>query len=720
MEDGPVGRARPLALKLFRVVSPAVERRVRAEFERLAGLEHRSVVRVRDVGRSESGRLYLVTELVTGPSLLSIADLGDEAERRARWQQAALGLADALAYMHGRAAVHGDVSPDNIRLADDGTPVLLDVGGWILAAPGAACGTLGYAAPEALVGRVTPASDLFGLGASLFAAWTGGGPFGVGAQSVGRLLAGAPAPLLSSVRPGASAGWDALVSELLRPAPDERPSSAREVVRRMRRHLEPSSASSAPAGGEEPSAELLPPHPGGDVLAGVFVGRERERALLAGALRDLADGASRWSVVALHGPEGSGRRRLIEQALQELALDQLARPERQPVGVFRGSVAALLEAWSGPPDKKDAAGDAGSHDTPTTSVASNGRAEPSDADPERARHRRLARLVRDLEESAAQRPLCVVLEPDDVDAGQAAFAVASFVAGASPSGRLLVLLPARQPLARVGALDVEVTPLAREEIARLVERAAGERLPDVAVIRLLEASGGHAGIACHLTRQLVEAVRRGTAGRFEPERDVDLGRRLAEAFGRLSRGTRGALARLALGMAPAEATSPDGGPVFDPLDDARSAGWLHAGDPPSAPPRLSSPAHAAVILDALGDADLRPTAELAAARLSEADGRRGLALLALGRAAEAARTFRLAAAVPEGGRNLHEAGDAADRLSGGRSTRDPAADREEAAARWLWRLYRLDPAALTTDERIRLADRLSVEGRPAEAEATLT
>jgi len=108
----------------------------------------------------------------------------------------------------------------------------------------------------------------------------------------------------------------------------------------------------------------------------------------------------------------------------------------------------------------------------------------------------------------------------------------------------LVLVPALQPLGRVGALDIEVGPFAPDEVARLVERAVGEPLPDAVVARVLEASGGHAGIACHVTRQLVDAVRRGTAGRFEPERDVDLGLRLAQAFAKLPSATRQALARL--------------------------------------------------------------------------------------------------------------------------------------------------------------------------------
>ena len=67
---------------------------------------------------------------------------------------------------------------------------------------GRACGTLGYAAPEALTGARTPASDSFALGATLYEAWSGAPPFGRGLPAVQRMLTGR-APPLSSVRAGA-------------------------------------------------------------------------------------------------------------------------------------------------------------------------------------------------------------------------------------------------------------------------------------------------------------------------------------------------------------------------------------------------------------------------------------------------------------------------------------------------------------------------------------
>ena len=51
-------------------------------------------------------------------------------------------------------------------------------------ADGTIAGTLGYVAPEALLGERSAQSDLFALGATLFAAWTGAPPFGTGGESI--------------------------------------------------------------------------------------------------------------------------------------------------------------------------------------------------------------------------------------------------------------------------------------------------------------------------------------------------------------------------------------------------------------------------------------------------------------------------------------------------------------------------------------------------------
>jgi len=94
--------------------------------------------------------------------------------------------AEALAAMHRKGFIHGDVKPDNIRLIADGNAILLDLGfahrpgeNASLMEAGYILGTVDYLAPE-LCGsepRDDPRSDIFSLGATLFEMLTGQLPF---------------------------------------------------------------------------------------------------------------------------------------------------------------------------------------------------------------------------------------------------------------------------------------------------------------------------------------------------------------------------------------------------------------------------------------------------------------------------------------------------------------------------------------------------------------
>src|SRR5262245_9306094 len=275
-----------------------------AAMSELAGLQalaHPSVVRVRDVGRLDDGRIFLITERVAGASIDSVASISDEGTRRAAFERAANDLASALAHLHGRGIVHGDVCPANVRLAGDGRAVLIDFGlaGPPLPGDGAARGTLGYAAPEALTGVRAPAVDLFALGATLYETWSGAPPFGRGLAAVQRMLS-EPAPPLSSIRPGLGEGWDQLVARLLAADANERPASARELLREVIR---------LSAGAETPAeVDLGVPYPEGDPLAGIFVGRRVERSALRAALDRLADGAAPVAAPVLVGAARSALR----------------------------------------------------------------------------------------------------------------------------------------------------------------------------------------------------------------------------------------------------------------------------------------------------------------------------------------------------------------------------------------------------------------------------
>ena len=108
----------------------------------------------------------------------------------------AVPLAQALADVHARGLVHGDVTPANVLFAADGRPLLSDLGVSRLLGEGSTetAGTSGFVDPAVLAGGTRPAADVHGLAATCVAALTGSPPYDDGGARVrppGRV---APAP----------------------------------------------------------------------------------------------------------------------------------------------------------------------------------------------------------------------------------------------------------------------------------------------------------------------------------------------------------------------------------------------------------------------------------------------------------------------------------------------------------------------------------------------
>ena len=547
--------------------------------------------------------------------------------------------------------------------AGGGAPraVLIDFG---LAGPahpgdGAARGTLGYAAPEALTGARTPASELFGLGATLYEAWSGTAPFGRGLRAAERVLGG-PAPSLSSVRPGLGPAWDGLLERLLAANPADRPAHARLVLREVTR---------LGAGAATPTeVDLQIPYPDGDPLAGLFVGRRAERAALRATFERLAEGAAPAAALALVGPPGSGRRTLFESAARDAAV-ATAAGTLGAIDVWRGDVAALEQLVGAVP-------------------------RPREHDAHRAVEARMAALAEAIEVRARARPLCLFL-----DEGAASEALAAFVAGAAPTGRTLLVVPMRAPIGRSFAAEIALPPLTAAEIKELVAAGVDEEPPSAALAAVTETSRGNAALAALLARRLIANLRAGNPlGPLDASGDLD--GLLKASLASLADETQRLL--LAVALVDDDATKVaalDEEGRARALTAAQASGWIDLGA--GGELRLPSAAHRRVVL-----------ASLPAAISAEVGAR---VLLTLGgEGSGQADALKRADALAVCGRS----GEAAEVLRGLAATANDAGDHARAAG-LLERVAVLAAGALTFSERLALASGLGAIGRYDDAAQVL-
>lgn len=148
---------------------------------------------------------------------------------------------EALAALHRAGFVHGDIKPDNLRLVDDGTAKLLDLGfahrpgeNAMLLEQGCVLGTADYLAPELCADEPQDdfAGDLFSLGVTLFETLTGRLPYPPGTveQTLRRHRSDPPADLRRVA--GVPVALAALVEKLLDRRPAARP-RAGAVVRQL-------------------------------------------------------------------------------------------------------------------------------------------------------------------------------------------------------------------------------------------------------------------------------------------------------------------------------------------------------------------------------------------------------------------------------------------------------------------------------------------------------
>ena len=255
---------RPVAVKVLKPMhgDSDIGHRFRREGRTAARLSHPNIVQVYDAGEGDlegSEVSYIVMEYLPGGDLKELIDAKGKlpgAELARIGEEVCSGLAHA----HGRGVVHRDIKPHNILLDEKGRAKVSDFGiaralGTTQATrTGAYLGTALYSSPEQLQGhKVTPKSDVYSLGATLYQAAAGEPPFTGTPIEVASQHVSKPPPPLKQREAELDVGDEmaALIMACLAKDADDRP-GAEEAQRRFADVMQTTGVATAMAPAEPP------------------------------------------------------------------------------------------------------------------------------------------------------------------------------------------------------------------------------------------------------------------------------------------------------------------------------------------------------------------------------------------------------------------------------------------------------------------------------------
>ena len=205
------------------------------EAQAAGSLQHPNVITIYDFGEVD-GHPFIAMELVEGTDLERILS-----EKAALTLSDKLGIAidvlNGLAYAHKRGIVHRDIKPANIRIDEEGRARIMDFGIAHLASSnitrtGVMMGTPNYMAPEQVTGgAITPATDIFAVGAVLYELVTNARPFQADTlHGVLYKVVSEMPPDVETVLPGLPRELGDVVRRALAKDPPERYANATEMA----------------------------------------------------------------------------------------------------------------------------------------------------------------------------------------------------------------------------------------------------------------------------------------------------------------------------------------------------------------------------------------------------------------------------------------------------------------------------------------------------------
>ncbi len=226
------------------------------EAEAAAKLDHPHIVPVYDVGETH-GYPYFSMAYVEGKSLASLLLKGPLEPRRAA--EIAFHVADAISVAHDQQIIHRDLKPANILMDSQGLPRITDFGvckllstASNLTASGEMIGTPHYMPPEQAGNAdtsVCPASDVYSIGAVMYAMLTGRPPFQAAnpVEVVSQVLTKDPVSP-RSLNATTPVDLDVVVMKCLEKSPHSRYPSARELRDEIRLYLDGKPIKTKPPG----------------------------------------------------------------------------------------------------------------------------------------------------------------------------------------------------------------------------------------------------------------------------------------------------------------------------------------------------------------------------------------------------------------------------------------------------------------------------------------
>lgn len=332
---------RRYALKLINVSLQSRESRLRfqAEVEATGKTLHRNIVTAIDAG-FHNDQPYLVTEFIDG------MDVGKLLRKRSLPAgvvcEMGRQVAIALETIHANGIIHRDVKPQNIMLQSSGQVKLLDLGLALMrrtdetgaAHSASPAGTPVYMPPEQwLPGEpITPAADIYALGATLYELFSGRPPFSASVQGLKQAHLNQVPPSLIAVAPDVPSEVARLIDRCLAKEPAHRPKSAGEIALALQ-------AYSAPIGSEILPAEDVRP----SVAAAAFeafvadppreTSRRTSRTFFAFYLTSIAIAVGSLGM-AYYGPSST--------PAWQLRFDQLGNPRLPRIGFMIEAARAVI------------------------------------------------------------------------------------------------------------------------------------------------------------------------------------------------------------------------------------------------------------------------------------------------------------------------------------------------------------------------------------------